>query len=219
MHGRAAAVDADGVPLVGSALYATKAYWEARFEREEAKEWLCAYSDIEAPLRALIPDLHARVLLVGCGNSALGADMVAAGYADVVATDFSETVVAAMAARHAALRPALRYEVADMLDLAPFAAARFDAVIDKAGFDAVVADGGADKWTPTAAAEAAADRLNAAVARVLAPRGVFAQITFAQPHFRRPLLTRAGSPWRSCAVTPVDVGLGYTFLGFRRGAD
>lgn len=213
---RSVCVDDHGValPVQGSGHYASKEYWDSRFASEEAKEWLCSYADVRESIEALVPRGPRRILLVGCGNSAFGAELVGAGYKDVVASDFSETVVAMMDARHAAIA-GLRYVVADMLNL-PYDGV-FDVIIDKAGFDAVVADGGADKWTPTDAARTAATKLNASVGRALRDGGTFIQITFAQPHFRRSLLeATAAPPWASCAARPVNVGLGYTLLAFER---
>ena len=51
----------------------------------------------------------------------------------------------------------------------------------------------------------------ACVAHVLRDGGRFLQITFSQPHFRRPLLLAGGaaSPWARCETRAVDVGFGY----------
>lgn len=215
---RSAQVSGDGqTPVVGSELYCEKSYWDARFETEDVKEWLCAFDDVRPLLESLVP-AGARVLLVGCGNSELGADLVRhMGLTDVVASDFSATCVARMTAKHADLFPKVRYVEADMLDLgACFEDSSFDVVIDKAGFDAVVADGGGDKWTPTEAALERASELSASVGRVLRDGGRFLQITFSQAHFRRPLLLRDGAPWTGCDVHKVDVGFGYVLLSLAR---
>ena len=45
---------------------------------------------------------------------------------------------------------------------------------------------------------------------MLAPGGVFLQVTFAQPHFRRAHLSQAPGRWASMAAGKVDAGLGYT---------
>jgi len=191
---RSSTLSGDGVtPVCGSSLYASRAYWEQRFASESHKEWLVSSAEL---VPRLLPQLRgcSRVLLVGNGSSDLGAELLAAGVSRVVATDFSETVVTAMAEKHAHLAPALTYSVADMLSLpSHFADASFDAVIDKAGFDAVVADGGADRWVPTADARAAARRLCLGSARVLKTGGVFVSVSFSQPHFRLRLLLDASN--------------------------
>ena len=189
---RSSQLSSDGVtPVVGSSLYATREYWEARFEHEEAKEWLCGLAELAPALLPLLRGLRGgapRLLLVGCGNSALAADLSDAGFAHVVASDFSATVVARMRARHARSHPAVRWVEADMTALdSAFARGSFDAVIDKAAMDAILADGG-DRWQPRAELLAAARRVCAGVAHVLAPGGLFAQVSFSQPHFRRRFL-------------------------------
>jgi SAM-dependent methyltransferase len=219
---RSAQLEGDGTPVVGSALYASKSYWDKRFETEDSKEWLCSFDDVRVLLEKLLPsDRDARILLVGCGTSDLGADLHnELGFTHVVCSDYSETCVAHMSAKHASLAPAVSYFVADMLDLgAAFAEACFDVVIDKAAFDAVVADGGADKWTPTDEAREAAARLSESVAGILRTGGRFVQITFSQPHFRRPLLLAGdASPWSGCESHDVDVGFGYACLVLDRKA-
>ena len=68
-----------------------------------------------------------------------------------------------------------------------FPLASFDAVIDKAGMDAVLADGG-DVWDPPSHLLSAARACTHGVARVLRDRGTFLSLSFAQPHFRRAYL-------------------------------
>jgi len=217
---RSAQVADDQTPVVGSALYASKDYWNKRFETEDLREWLCSFEQIRALLETLLPtDRDARILLIGTGNSDLGADLHRElGFADVVCSDYSETCLARMNAKHAALVPAVRYVYGDMLDLgASFAEASFDLALDKAGFDAIVGDGGADKGEPTDAARDVASKLSRSVGHVLRDGGRFLQITFSQPHFRRPLLLAGdASPWVGCEAHAVDVGLEYVCLACDR---
>jgi SAM-dependent methyltransferase len=191
---------ADGVtPVVGSSQYALLSYWEARFAAEAHKEWLCDFAALRCALLPLLLGARgggrdARILIVGNGNSELAAELSDAGFSRVVASDFSAAAVARMRARHAASHPRVRYLQADMLDLAAAGLARasFDCVVDKAAMDAVLADGG-DAWRPRAELLEAARRVCSSVAHVLAPGGVFVQLSFSQPHFRRRfLLQRCG---------------------------
>ena len=217
---RSAQVSDDQTPVVGSALYASKDYWNKRFETEDNREWLCSFEQIRALLETLLPtDRDARILVIGTGNSDLGADLHREfGFTNVLCSDYSETCLTRMNSKHAALAPAVRYVYGDMLDLgASFAEASFDLVLDKAGFDAIVGDGGADKWEPTGAARDAASKLSRSVGHVLRDGGRFLQITFSQPHFRKPLLLAgAALPWVGCEAHAVDVGLGYVCLACDR---
>ena len=144
----AAELEPDGItPASGNKLYTRKSYWQLRFEREASKDWLCSWAEL-SPLLSPLLQKSAALLLVGSGNSALPAELAAAGFSDILATDYAENVVARMAAA-AAGSPAVRWACADMraLGLPP---AAFDAVLDKATMDALLADGG-DAWPITQA--------------------------------------------------------------------
>lgn len=152
---------------------------------------------------------HSRVLVVGCGNSTLSADLAAAHPTAVVtSTDYSPVVVAAMAAAH----PTATYAVGDVRGMGALfpTAAAFDVIVDKGVMDALVADE-ASPWSPapTAAADAAA--MTAEMRRLLVPGGVFLQVTFHQPHFRRRNYLE-GEGWAVRPAQVVPVGLGYFFF-------
>lgn len=205
----------EGVTPKRVGAYSRRDYWDWRFEQEGAKEWLADYATLRPLLRPLLQPHH-RILLLGCGNSSLGADLHADGFVEVVNTDFSEVVVARQRRRYAALRPPMRWEVKDMRRL-DYPDASFDVVIDKAAMDAILADGG-DVWEPPAALLAAAREVCAGVHRALRPGGLFVQVTFAQRHFRQPYLTQPGIEWDSIDVHHIDIGFGYLMFVLRKPA-
>lgn len=205
----------DGVtPRSGSELYTSKDYWEYRFKPKAEGgggdndfEWLASWGDLSSIVELVIPDKAARVLLVGCGSSRLGRDMARAGYSRVVQTDYSLACVEAMRAAHAAEFPDMVFAVADMLRLpedlrttgllgtsagepsgeagaSGAAGGLFDAVIDKAAMDAMLAGKG-DVWDPPTDLLEQAHAVCKGTAEVLRPGGVYLQVSFAQPHFRR----------------------------------
>jgi SAM-dependent methyltransferase len=106
--------------------------WERR-SGDSAFEWYGDWKDIAgdvvARLPARVPRSDIRVLVIGCGNSSLSADMFAAGFTNVVSIDFSEEVIGRMRAQHVA-RPGLVWEVMDAKAMA-FPDASFDLVVDK----------------------------------------------------------------------------------------
>lgn len=148
---------------------------------------------------------------VGCGNSSFSADLYDAGFPNIVNIDFSTVVIDSMRQKHEQVslpnsdivaavpycargsvaelgavpqeRPHMRWEVMDMTDL-KYESGTFDVVIDKAAMDALMTDEG-DVWDPNPEVLEAADRMCGHMSRVLKPHGVFLQISFAQPHFRR----------------------------------
>lgn len=123
---------------------------------------------------------------MGCGNSSFSADLYDAGFTNIVNIDFSAAVIDSMRQKHEQQRPSMRWEVMDMTDL-KYEDGVFDVVIDKAAMDALMCDEG-DVWDPNPEVLAAADRMCGHVSRVLKPNGLFFQISFAQPHFRRKYL-------------------------------
>ncbi|CAM9746321.1 unnamed protein product [Scytosiphon promiscuus] len=186
-------------------VYKAKDYWDSRFAEEESYDWLASYADMAEHLHDAIPK-DSRVLVVGCGNSDLSADMYDDGYRrenkrtsiyleafiqntrlpDLLSTDFSAVVIDKMRAKHREARPGLRWDKMDMLALEAEDGS-FDAVVDKAAMDALMVDKG-DPWNPDPATIERSHRMCAEVSRVLAPGGVFVQLSFEQVHFRRKFL-------------------------------
>ena len=203
--------DVDYAPK-NNADYSTKKYWDDRFETEVEKDWLCPYEVVrEELLKALGSSRDQRILVVASGNSNLTAGLVGDGFARVTSTDFSKVVVDAMRERV----PGCEWRVLDMTAMEGVADSSFDAVVDKAGMDALVAAEGKDPWNPLPGAVKTTAAMVSEVCRVLKPGGTFVQITFQQPHFRRKFLERdlgsceEGSPWSTLEMQNIDHGLGY----------
>eukprot|EP00898_Chlorokybus_atmophyticus_P000149 jgi/Chlat1/1134/Chrsp111S08644 len=201
-------------------------------------------SDYLDPAYCVVPDVYyytgaeqrqngimtAHVLVVGCGNSRVSAEMTDAGYADVTSTDLSPVVIRRMREKHRHTHPGkgahasyrLKWHVADMLDL-PFGDATFDVVIEKGAMDVLFVDN-RSPWDPSAAVLERVDRMLSSIHRVLAPDGVFVSITFAQPHFRKPLFLRkraheeGGHGW-SVRWDTFGEGLQYFFYYLRKETD
>ena len=163
-----------------------KSYWDERFAVEESYEWLSNFEAVKPLLLESLPasSTNPRILLVGCGNSRLSLDLVNEGFSNTISTDFSEVCIAAMQKQH----PSLEWQVADMLTLEDFDDSSFDVVLDKAAMDALMCDEGS-VWDPNPKTRADAAAMCRAVSRVLRNGGLFIQISFAQPHFRKRYLT------------------------------
>eukprot|EP00658_Telonema_sp_P-2_P063756 TRINITY_DN5253_c0_g2_i2.p1 TRINITY_DN5253_c0_g2~~TRINITY_DN5253_c0_g2_i2.p1 ORF type:complete len:254 (-),score=62.85 TRINITY_DN5253_c0_g2_i2:404-1165(-) len=206
--------------------YAKKEYWEQRFGHEEHKEWLCGYDQIASVLNPVLESVGAApsILLVGCGNSSLGPDLYDAGFHDITNTDYASSVITAMSERFGQSHPELVWMEADMTDMHQFQDATFNVVIDKAGMDAIMADEGSP-WSPNHEVVQAADRTCSEIRRLLAPGGVFVQVSFMQPHFRTKYLDRSADPAVShtlgepygwdVEVQRLDAGLGYFMYTMR----
>lgn len=90
-------------------VYKEKAYWDERFAKEVEYDWLGRYADIRDLLLAAGVAKEDRILLVGCGNSTLSADLYDDGFERLVNVDYSAVVIAAMRERHAVARPRMEW--------------------------------------------------------------------------------------------------------------
>ena len=87
-----------------NSVYKEQSYWDQRFRAEESYDWLSTFADIRALLEPAIRPSH-RILLIGCGNSTLSADMYDAGYTNLVNIDYSAVVIDRMRQQHSTTRP------------------------------------------------------------------------------------------------------------------
>ncbi|KAF0700439.1 Aste57867_9023 [Aphanomyces stellatus] len=197
--------------------YKKQEYWNSRFENEETYDWLARYKDV-AELIAQYVQKDQRLLIVGCGNSTFSIDLYEAGYTNITNLDFSSVVIERMHAKYSASHPLMTWVVGDMLKLpAQFSPASFDVVIDKAAMDALMVEGG-DTWSPAEHLLASGHEMCAGIQSILVTTGLFIQISFGQPHFRKRFLlgdapdgnvsTQYGWTYK---YHNIDIGLGYYF--------
>lgn len=197
--------------VVDNTQFQKQEYWEERFAEEPEYDWLVNFKALEGLLDGRVSKTD-RILMVGCGNSTLSADMYSAGFTSIVNVDFSQVVIDSMAAKYADMTQ-MEWRCMDMTCMDGFAAEEFDVVLDKAAMDAIVTTDTEDPWNPDPDTKAKVHAMCSEVMRVLKPRtGKFVQVTFQQPHFRTPYLSRG---FEASGVTDVDApvhideGLGY----------
>ena len=127
----AAAADRE-IDTLANKAFTHQAYWEERFKVEEEYDWLCEYSQLEPRLLELLGgNRNADILVIGCGNSTFSTQLFDAGFHNITNIDFAASVIERMAAENAETRPAMRWLVMDMLDMATFEDGQFDMVIGK----------------------------------------------------------------------------------------
>lgn len=136
-----------------------------------------------------------KILIVGCGNSALGEDLVKDGYVHVHNIDYSSVLVEQMVLQAAQLlenhpNSRLTYEAADVTAMTTIEQNSYDIVIDKGTLDALLCDK-CDLWFPPPEVLVNAHLELQEVYRVLKDGGQYLYITFGQPHFRKPILQHA----------------------------
>ncbi|URD93333.1 Thiopurine S-methyltransferase (TPMT) [Musa troglodytarum] len=154
--------------------YGEPSYWDQRYQSDPATfDWYQKYPSL-APLFDRYLLRHHRLLLVGCGNSALGESMVDDGYQDVVNIDISSVVIEAMQKKHMD-KQGLKYINMDVRDMSLFQSSSFDAVIDKGTLDSLMC--GHDAMHN-------ATKMLLEVDRVLKDKGVYILITYGGPSYR-----------------------------------
>ena len=95
----------------------------------------------------------------------------------------------------------------DMMKMT-FTDATFTCVLDKATMDVVLTDL-KDPWNPSDEIKDRAHKTLSECSRVLINNGVFVQISFDQPHFRKKYLLREEYKWADFNQKNIDKGLGY----------
>ncbi|KAF4527007.1 hypothetical protein B566_EDAN001554 [Ephemera danica] len=106
------------------------------------------------------------------------------GYRDIVNVDFSAVVNRKMFQR----APEMDWLTMDIKHLT-FKDQSFDVVLEKGTLDALLV--GEDVWDFSEEAKSMVSQVMDNVHRVLRHNGIFISVTFAQPHFRLPLLKSA----------------------------
>ena len=114
------------------------AYWDKFFERRgrEAFEWYGDYNSLAGILHKYIK-IKDRILVVGCGNSTLSADLFDVGYRDMMNIDLSETAIRQMKSANARDRPDLEFRKMDVTNMGDFSDDTFSCVLDKGTLDAM----------------------------------------------------------------------------------
>jgi 2-polyprenyl-3-methyl-5-hydroxy-6-metoxy-1,4-benzoquinol methylase len=120
--------------------FRSREYWDAFFHERQRSgggvfEWYGDWRDVQSTLMPRLMKAPSRspadvsVLVVGCGNSSLSADMYDAGFTSITSVDFSEAVIAQMRASSAS-RPGMRWEVMNVKAMT-LPDESFDLVMDK----------------------------------------------------------------------------------------
>lgn len=183
-----------------SADYGDRGYWDRRYESggKPRYDWYLPYSDMRAELLGEVAGVAGegvldggrkearaavRVLVVGCGNSALSEELHADGFTSLLSVDYSPVVVERMQRE----RPALRFEVQDVTALS-CADGEFDVVVDKGTLDAILCG--------TGSAEKQA-RMLSECRRVLRPGGLLVVVTYGPPSSRMQYLQAPRLRWKA----------------------
>ena len=115
-----------------------KQYWDKFFTNREEKafEWYGNFGDLKGILCRKCRQTD-RILVIGCGNSDLSAELYQSGFQNIVNIDFSQLVIDEMKRKTADLTN-MSWELMDMTKMT-FPDNSFDIVLDKGAIYALMA--------------------------------------------------------------------------------
>ncbi|KAK3640547.1 hypothetical protein LTR56_011886 [Elasticomyces elasticus] len=170
-------------------------YWDKRYAAndDDAKryDWLRNFETLKPFLLTHLPTPETNPKILHLGNQ--------------TAVDFSATVIANMKSAH----PSIEWMKMDIRHLT-FEAESFDICIDKATLDAMLYG---SLWDPEDEVRANVKAYVDEVARVLKTGGVWIYVTWRQPHFIKPLISREGVWSLDVEVLGGGEG-GFEYFGF-----
>eukprot|EP00210_Caulerpa_lentillifera_P008046 g7683.t1 len=159
--------------------FKSKQFWNAFFIKRSKLpfEWYCSYQTLQSYLNRI--STSSRILIPGCGNSELSAEMYDVGYEEITNLDFSSLVIREMLTKNVRQRPKMKWMVMDVTKMR-FQEAEFGAIVDKGALDALMGDLDTDGHGMKYLTE---------IRRVLMPEGVFFCISLLQRQVLNTLLS------------------------------
>lgn len=119
--------------------FVKKEYWDQFFKKRGSKafEWYGEYPELCGVLHKYIKPQD-KLLVIGCGNSQLSADMYDVGYHKIVNVDISDIVIKQMKEKNKQ-RAEMEFHKMDVLKM-DFSASEFTVALDKGTLDALMVD-------------------------------------------------------------------------------
>ncbi|TQS34594.1 hypothetical protein Golomagni_05017 [Golovinomyces magnicellulatus] len=200
-------------------------FWNARYEAELAAkldqeevesasinsyEWFRTYDKLVPFFRKHIPSPSSavQILHLGCGNSTLTSDFTHDGYTNQISVDFSPVLIQAMKKTYASLQT--QWLVMDVRDL-QLEKESVHIAIDKGTLDAFLHG---SLWEPPSDVTDNVGKYVDQVVKVLKPGGKWLYITYRQPHFIKPLLSRCAWKLDVEALEDPNGAGGFSYYGF-----
>ena len=152
--------------------FADKNYWLERYENtKNTSEWYDDYETIKPLIYQLNISKRSVILHVGIGNSEFSEKMYDDGFKKSYNIDFARNVIHFMKLRNKRLRNSIIFETMDALNV-EYEDEQFDVIFDKATFDCILCDIGADKKAKIYIKE---------IYRLLKPKGYYFLISNSEP--------------------------------------
>ncbi|CAF0712501.1 unnamed protein product [Brachionus calyciflorus] len=177
--------------MEGNSKYKSLNYWNERYKEENHYEWFGEYEKFKKVIHQQLKQTD-RILTLGCGNSRMSEEMYLDNFTNIVNTDYSPVLIEAMKLKHKHMDK-MGWLVMDINNL-EFDNESFDCVIEKGTLDALLVDE-KDPWNMSEENTRKMDAILEKVSKILKDGGVFLSITFAQPHFRKPMYAQGKYNW------------------------
>lgn len=179
-----------------NSLYAVPSWWDNEYKKckkEDVYEWFTGGNDpgFLDKVMSFIPSKDSKIINLGCGISRIQDQLYDAGFTDITNVDVSEACINLM--KEGDTR-GMNWKVMDLMKTFPYEDGTFGFALDKGTLDALIIDK-ADKWSIDDDVYETAATYFREVSRCLKPGGVFIQITFGQPHFRKRLFEKDEFNW------------------------
>jgi SAM-dependent methyltransferase len=154
--------------------YGELEYWNSRYrsQKGEVFEWFQPWSVLQPHIAKHIPT-HGTALVIGCGSSAMSAELLPT-FSRVTSIDISEEVVGQMKEKYAR-ETGLEWTTMDCTKL-NFSINSFEAIFDKGTLDTLLCYDNSEQLVERALKE---------IARVLKPGGVFVLVSYGIPKTRK----------------------------------
>ncbi|KAK8883191.1 Endothelin-converting enzyme 2 [Tritrichomonas musculus] len=193
--------------------YSDIQWWDEEFKKckkGDIYEWYTNAKEFWDILNKFLKEFHGNdisILNLGCGISKVQDFIYDQGYKNITNCDGSPSCISLMKSEDTR---GMKWDVVNLLERFPYSDSSFDFALDKATLDALITEK-ADKWEPDPEAFEISEKYFKEVDRVLKPDGIFIQISFGQPHFRRKLFERDIYNW-DVEVQTIQPGQGFHFF-------
>ncbi|XP_037518194.1 eEF1A lysine and N-terminal methyltransferase [Rhipicephalus sanguineus] len=163
-----------------SSEFASEKYWNEFFHKrgKAAFEWYGEFWQHAETIFKYLKESTDKILIVGCGNSTLSADLYDSGYRNITSIDISDVAIRQMNDKYVTSRPQMQFLQMDATQM-NFKDEEFSVILDKGTVDAL---------TPDSDSAAKLYAVLKEVSRVLRVGGRFLCISLLQTHILQALL-------------------------------
>ncbi|KAL1423654.1 hypothetical protein MTO96_021028 [Rhipicephalus appendiculatus] len=121
-----------------SSEFASEKYWNEFFHKrgKAAFEWYGEFWQHAETIFKYLKESTDKILIVGCGNSTLSADLYDSGYKNITSIDISDVVIRQMNDKYVSSRPQMKFLQMDATQM-NFKDEEFSVIVDKGTVDAL----------------------------------------------------------------------------------